>query len=410
MAEGDAIEESAPKLRDQSLLGELRRENEELRREVKRLLKYETVVDAQISGGKRLSVIAFQAALGMPLTEALRKWLDAIAMRQVTTKEHSDLIAAVFSRIVRVGLLSALIALTPSLLLVWQNLLMRDQNQYLRDQIKEMQLQTTRLSEQVDDSRRGTNVVAVADVLADLANDDGRPLSKEMALRIYTISEGLVPYALPPSLFRRADQAIVPELMAAKTRIKVSPQRGALLLAMHARGEPPPDLPLHYNFEFSFLLNATLTGLQLPGGRLSASYGDFMFLDKSNLSGADLSGSSLRYARFNDAQLAGADFSNADLFLADLSLSKAEGANFEGARLEGANLIGAIIEIDALCKSGTLFRVQASPDLKKLICLRCPHLTERGKGVRDPTALLPDQGEPDAVRCPVADAGPSTPE
>lgn len=369
---------------------------DDIRRERDALRAYKAIVELQMGGAR--SALR-HVVLGSELSSAMEAWLRAVVRGVVGPKENAELLAAVFRRFVRVGMFAFVVGVTPSVLMFWQNLIMRDQNEFLREQILEMRAQSRATSAQANDARRSTNLAAVSDVMRDLsALPAAEPIPHELDLRIYATSEALVPDSAPVSLFRRRDQALMPELLTAAPDRLISPQRGSLLIALYGRMLKSKDARLSYNLESAFVPTDTaLDGIHLSGARIANIYADFAHFTAGDLSAADAAGASLRYARLDDARLMDVDFDDADLMLADLSGSDLAGASFVDAKLEGADLRKTEgLTAEQLCAASALRGATADAELENALCALCANKVTRG---RDPSAGK-SGGSGDGIVCP----------
>ncbi len=116
----------------------LRRENAELRAEVKRLRKFEHLTKG--AGGAVARLVA-----GRELREAFRGWTrvtrEAKGPRDLFSQESADLGTAIVRRVIRVGLVGLVMAIVPAILAIglttWQNILIREQNAKIQIQIEQ---------------------------------------------------------------------------------------------------------------------------------------------------------------------------------------------------------------------------------------------------------------------------------
>ena len=137
-------------------------ENKALQKEVSELQKYKTALERQKSiRGKSLAFFTHLWA-GPEVSDAFKNWVSFKPIRDglVPIEETADLAASIVKRIIRVGVITVILALIPSAILVWQNLIMHEQNKSLIKQIEEQRntVATQQVTEYIDQILSGDDI------------------------------------------------------------------------------------------------------------------------------------------------------------------------------------------------------------------------------------------------------------
>lgn len=297
---------------------DLRRENRELRTELKRY--------------RAARGIAEKVLMGSELREAARAWVVAVHAHKDPRKwvdvELADLGAAIFRRFVRVGLFGLAVAALPLMLLGWQNVLIREQN-------AAMQAQNETISKQVDQQAEDTLIVRRAQLLDTIYACKDEPQEAEQEPKPEDTEQEPKP----------EDAESVKATKSCEPRAHIRARQEAVLAFVQIerdRGE-------RANLYGAILTDATLIGANLSGANLnSADLADAILAEadvseanliRTNLSETDLSEANLTNAYLVYANLRGnLFFDNADLTRATLAFAFLTGADLSDATLTDANL------------------------------------------------------------------------
>ena len=204
------------------------------------------------------------------------------------------------------------------------NSLLNGQNELLATQTRHLQVQTEQIEMQTalsEATRRASLNFELANILQGISDQTSSikegdhhaaiKLSNGLYGRIVALSRNLKPYH-----YLNDDGTLIER--------PLSPERGQLLIALHASGVDLSPVARDIDFTASDLERANLRGADLSD----------MVMSKSNLNGADLSKSSLRGTDLRDA-----DLRNANLIFSDLSLGSDDKTSYQGS-LQGASLAG----------------------------------------------------------------------
>jgi len=341
---------------------DLVRENAALDEELTRLRSAKWALALQgevVAGVGRLGVLMW---LGPSLSRAAKDWAEAVSLRSTSIPhpETAYLISAILRRLIRIGLIAAVIGIFPSALLVWQNLLIRSQNSYFREQIAEMQQQSRgdQVTRHLQMLLEGGRAQFWAAVSYFSSREDLQREALDRLGRMLLESEGEGACAALEALARLAPETgIGPDGMILRN------VRGVLLPLLEHRRVPYGGIPIRN---------------LICKGKL------FYRVDLSDLS---LENAHLQSARFSYVNLAGSSFSNTSLiaaeFLDGISWMKAEGlsgTNFSGSDLRGSVFEGEVgdIILDNAELSGAMFTWASGEELRRLpsrylkggVCLR----------------------------------------
>lgn len=242
--------------------------------------------DALLLKEKVFGSIVALVLFGPRLTGSIRAWIIASTLDDPFPREEfAEVVAAILARIVRVGLVSILLA---EAVLIWQNLLIHRQNIYFREQTGEIRNQIEQQQKLSDLAQRANLVRTIygrLETCADAEDADQCPHREDIRTR----AEAVVSFV---EIERRLNR-----------RIDLS---GADLSSMF------------------------LPKLDLRGAKLIDT--DFRW---STLDGANLEGSNLFGAIFQGASLFRACLKNSNIITANLAGAALQEANLEGAKGEG---------------------------------------------------------------------------
>ena len=114
------------------------REYAELQSELRELRKLKDGIESRGEAKSKVRLFLMKLWAGPELSKSLEAWMVAKEANDAsqTITATANLIAAVFRRFMRVGLIFVLLALIPIILIIWQNIIMERQNQSLIKQIE----------------------------------------------------------------------------------------------------------------------------------------------------------------------------------------------------------------------------------------------------------------------------------
>ncbi len=267
---------------------------------------------------RRLGAVRFfgHAIAGRKLKNSIYNMLNEYnTQKNVSRETLSDVLASLVHRITRIGIVTILFAVLPSVLLMRQNMLLNQQNKKIQDQ--------THLAEA---SRRSAQMFIMGEVLSDVNTELAQrtTLSDVLVGRIISLSHAMKPYRYI------VDNELI--------KNPISPERGQLLITL-AKSNINKSFFVDNILQQANFTQAELTDTRLPNtmlrdinlGHANLANSDF---ENSNLSYAVLTNANLVNVDFTDAILKRANFSNANLTNANLRFAVLEGANFTSANLD----------------------------------------------------------------------------
>lgn len=267
---------------------------------------------------RRLGILKFigGAVAGRKLKRSIYNVLEEYnTQKHVSRATFSDFLASLIQRITRIGVVTILFAVLPSILLIQQNILIKKQNKKIQDQ--------TFLAES---SRRSSYMFIMGDLMSDL-NDERKQssaLSTPLQARIISLSKAIKPYR-----YLGNNDEIIPK--------PISPERGQLLIVLSKSGIAKHDLlELYDECDFSYA--------EILNGNLSNAFLKDLDLRNANLSNSDLENVDLTYTLLNNAELVNTDFTDAVLKQANFTNANLSNANLRFATLNGANFTDANLD------------------------------------------------------------------
>ncbi|WP_298423237.1 pentapeptide repeat-containing protein [uncultured Kordia sp.] len=320
----------------------LKQENEALRNELDRIQE-----SKQKSHKQKFWILKKWATffIGVRLKKSILNALDEFDTNKNLSKDTvADLASNIIWRFTRIGIITLLIALLPTILLFQQNQLIKSQNKLFGVQNEKVQLQNDLIKKQnkridqqtflTEASRRSSQMFIMGEVLSDIneelesANNEERVLSNALVGRIISLSMAMKPYR-----YLENDSLIQKPL---------SPERGQLLISLI---ESRMDSLLfinriikNANFNYAELQSANMKDANLKWADLRASNFKHANLGGADLTFADLSDSDMSFAKMIGGTFFETDFSNANLHGANFGSAKLIEANFNYADLTDANL------------------------------------------------------------------------
>lgn len=303
---------------------------EELEEEVKKLRSQNDTLqnrlkDSQIAQIRRLKTIAklsLRMTLGPSLNNALQGWLSSYETYGSFPKQESiDVLTAIFQRIIRVGLVGALITILPTLLLIWQNMLLQAQ---LRDQ-------------------QFANYIArkaeLTSILYETTCETSEPRGDYLQVPVPSC---------PPKANRRSRSEAARALIKTEWLLGSSPDlTGALLSETWLLGIDLRKVKLYLtdfrsanlggaDFRKAVLDQADFTGANLFQASFQEATIQGVSFVRANMPATNFRNAELYSIDFRNANLQGALFNSVDLRNADL-----RGADLKSSHLTGANLTEA---------------------------------------------------------------------
>jgi len=133
-----------------------------LRKELRALRKYKESQEFKKTVRNKGNRMLFDLWAGPGVTDAFKNWIAFRPIRDglVPIEETADLAVSIIKRIIRVGVITVMLALIPSAILIWQNLIMHAQNESLIEQIEEQRktVATQQVTEYIDQILSGDDI------------------------------------------------------------------------------------------------------------------------------------------------------------------------------------------------------------------------------------------------------------
>lgn len=166
----------------------LKRENESLKDELDRLKSKEKKKSVVLKASYRASR---RVLLGQNLEVVSKKLIQEVAEKSITSETLGDFSAALIRRLIRVGIVSLVFAMLPTILLVIQSRLIHRQNALFDEQNKRI-LQQTYLQEAQRRSSLNFLLGNIFDKIdEELKLDTNRSLSPQLTGRIIALTHSL---------------------------------------------------------------------------------------------------------------------------------------------------------------------------------------------------------------------------
>ena len=299
------------------------KENERLKAEIK---KFED--EKMQKWGKRIKWAKRFSGwfLGKKLKSAINEFFTELQEKRSVTKDTlSELMAAIFMRITRIGAFLFITSLLPALLLILQVYYLRNQNKLISGQNNRLEQQT--YLQEAD--RRSYMTGVLDDMIKEVTTEgyrNGGKISKVSSTRLVALSKILKPYK-----YLENDKLIEKPL---------SPERGYLLLSLLESNldlgvildnNTRESLLSELNFDYAELNNAVMTGLDL----------NRIHLDQSNLDGSNFTKSTFIYGYFNNASLKNVNFYRSDILNCEFKGANLEFTSFKDSALTNVDFTNA---------------------------------------------------------------------
>jgi len=299
--------------------------------------------------------------LGKDLKVSVKQAVNEMSEDKKLSKDSlSDLISSLIKRFLKVGVITILLGLLPTLILVVQTVLLKQQNNRIDKQNILITEQNNRLTQQTnlqEAERRGSLVFLFGNImdaidreLKEPNNVKKRDLSGQLKGRIIALSTRLKPYR-----YFEADTLISKPL---------SPERGQLLYSLIKSDISKSTL------KDIFSGGADFSYADLQGANLMYAYLDHIKLDNANLNGANLTfcemnNANLMFADMVDVKLSSANINSTDFRLANMKKAYLKGSSLVYSELNEANLKDSTL--DNCNFSGTILH-SANLDNASLRC------------------------------------------
>jgi len=239
----------------------------------------------------------FNLIAGKKIEVSLNAVLSKISNQKTpNSREISELVGAIIRRLTRVGLITILIGLLPTLLLFQQNRIISKQNNLLEAQNGKLDNQntliqiqnknTTQQSQLIESGRRANLIFELSSILNSIGEETlkDKNLSDNLIGRIIALSKSLKPY-------RYLDDS------GKLTEKILSPERAQLLISIANSKLSKETLDRIFkdaDFSYSDLTNANLAYTYLKGANLKNSY-----VMNTDFSYSDIQETDFRGAYFN---------------------------------------------------------------------------------------------------------------
>lgn len=299
---------------------------------------------------------------GPRLKKSIYQVVDQYTTDKRLTKEaSSEFLASLLSRIIRVGFITILFAVLPSILLFQQNILIAKQNKKI-----EVQNHLT------EASRRSSQMFIMSDVLSDINTElvtrSNKKLSDPLVGRIIALSRSMKPY-------RYIKNGVLIDT-------PISPERGQLLISL-CRSKINSAF-----FSDEILQESDFTEAELTASNLFSANLKDVTLDNSNLRDSDFvninfSNASLKNCNFQNVDLTDSTLRNANLSNSDLRFANLKFAELNGANLSNVKLDNAIVDKkDWLTHITTKLKLRGAEELAKIYKTEVISSTSKNKEYR----------------------------
>lgn len=298
--------------------------------------------------------------LGGGLKSSIEQSITEVTEEKKLSKDSiADLIAHIFWRLTRIGIIGLIIAITPLVILVIQTKLLQKQNTKIDLQNSLIEQQGIRLDQQTylqEADRRGSLVFLFSNIMdqvdKELTDGSSRELSPQLRGRIIALSSRLKPYH-----YLEGDELI---------RYPLSPERGQLLVTLlesKLDNSTYEEIFRRGDFSYadlkgavldSFIINgikldhADFTNANLVGTKIVNSNLMRTNFENCYMEGADLSHSNLNYSRLSGnlrkATLENTTFSNMERLSCTFNSAVITSSSFEGSKLKGSDFSSAEIK------------------------------------------------------------------
>lgn len=274
--------------------------------------------------------------LGVKLKNAINAFFTELQEDKTVSKDTaSDLLAALFMRITRIGAFIIITSLLPTLLILLQVYYLKNQNRLITGQNARMKQQTF-----LQEAERRSFMIGILDqIIKEVTNEaykNNGYISKRSATRLIAISKNLKPY-----------RYLENDVLISKA---VSPERGYLLLSMLENNiklgividdNTKETLGEALNFEYAELNNASITDLNL----------DNINLDHSDLQGSNFQislirgrGTQSQQSSFRYSNLKNAVFDKCTLKRCDFSYANMSGTSFAKSEIDNTLFINTNLQ------------------------------------------------------------------
>lgn len=274
--------------------------------------------------------------LGVKLKNAINAFFTELQEDKTVSKDTaSDLLAALFMRITRIGAFIIITSLLPTLLILLQVYYLKNQNRLITGQNARMKQQTF-----LQEAERRSFMIGILDqIIKEVTNEaykNNGYISKRSATRLIAISKNLKPY-----------RYLENDVLISKS---VSPERGYLLLSMLENNiklgividdNTKETLGEALNFEYAELNNASITDLNL----------DNINLDHSDLQGSNFQislirgrGTQSQQSSFRYSNLKNAVFDKCTLKRCDFSYANMSGTSFAKSEIDNTLFINTNLQ------------------------------------------------------------------
>lgn len=322
-------------------LAELEAENRALRTELE---GYRQRTAAQKGAARSAGSVAMWLVAGVELNLAFKRWLASYARTgAVPMDETADVAGAIVRRLVRVGVMGAMLALLPTLILVhqnWliagQNELIEQQNDYYREQNGKLQIQIDNQAAEVRHARR-TELLGIV-----YGTVDAAPRMRAEATRaLVAVERSAGTKKIDLTGAQLADAPMGESEFASVTFAEADLRRADLSSATLTKADLNRAKLAGANLSWADLEGADLLAVRGAGARFASAKMNSTRLRGAQLAGAVLTKADLSGADLSDADLGGVRATGVDLRGANLKKVRLAGADLREAKLKGANLKGA---------------------------------------------------------------------
>ena len=334
---------------DASKVRELTAEVERLRAELDEQVAAVKARDAALERAERtaraggfVARFAARTYLSSSLVDSIKAWLRArkTVRDPLPVDETAEMLAAMFRRVINVGIVGIVVAGLPLAVLLWQSLLMREQNAAIRIQNKQIQTQFEQqkgLMQEQNAEMREQNV-AIRTQNETMRRQVNHQAADTLIVRRAQLLDIIYECEEPEVEESKVKET---EPTAEPSVCKPKAHRRARQEAVLAFVKIERDRDVHADLTRAPLCNVDLNAANLSNVNLSNASLCRAALEKANLSYANLWGAYLRDAHLSRANLTGAGLGEPDsaqLLVKGIALTDLDGANLFGANLVGAQL------------------------------------------------------------------------
>lgn len=260
--------------------------------------------------------------IGRKLSKTTKKLLNE-APNNIQKETVGNLLAQIFYRLTRIGIIALLLASIPIVLLYNQNKLIGTQNKLIANQNQRIEQQTYLL----EGSLRNGLIFESGNILNQFFEqlDANNTINDNLIARMSGFCLGLTPYKLFIN-----DTITIKPYSPEKTHLFSS------ILFSNIDSISWGKIKRDVSFSHLYLAGTNMTNIDLSGARIGGANFSNIALDNMNFNGAYLNSSDfydtdIRYSKFNKVWAPNTNFENANFLLTNMKGTMFGGNNFKNA-------------------------------------------------------------------------------